>query len=117
MSPKRVGDMELEEDLRLEAGTWRAERVGWLLLGALLLLSLIGVFGEGPLSTSQGRSLDGSAVADFERFARRGGSTDLHDILEAARRLRGLERLDQIKQAVLERDGQLTIVPKERRLT
>lgn len=38
---------------------------------------------------------------------------DLEDILEAARRWRGLERVDQIKFAVLERDGAITIVPRK----
>ena len=33
------------------------------------------------------------------------------DILEAARMLQGLERLDQIKYAVLERNGEITIIP------
>jgi uncharacterized membrane protein YcaP (DUF421 family) len=37
---------------------------------------------------------------------------DLEDILEAARRWRGLERVEQIKFAVLERDGAITIVPR-----
>jgi uncharacterized membrane protein YcaP (DUF421 family) len=37
---------------------------------------------------------------------------DASDILEAARRLRGLERMEQIKYAVLERDGEITIVPE-----
>jgi uncharacterized membrane protein YcaP (DUF421 family) len=36
---------------------------------------------------------------------------DVDDILEAARRWRGLERIDQIKFAVLERDGNITVVP------
>lgn len=35
------------------------------------------------------------------------------DILEAARALRGLERLDQIKYAIVERNGDITIVPAE----
>lgn len=34
------------------------------------------------------------------------------DILEAARRLHGLERLDQVKYAVLERHGGITVVPR-----
>ena len=38
---------------------------------------------------------------------------DEEDILEAARSLRGLERLDQIKYAVVERNGDITIVPAE----
>ena len=37
---------------------------------------------------------------------------DEADILEAARGLQGLERLDQIKYAIVERSGEITIVPK-----
>jgi uncharacterized membrane protein YcaP (DUF421 family) len=40
---------------------------------------------------------------------------DEHDVLSAARRLQGLERMDQIKYAVLEADGAISIIPKERR--
>jgi uncharacterized membrane protein YcaP (DUF421 family) len=39
---------------------------------------------------------------------------DVHDVLAAARERHGLERLDQIKYAVLERSGGISIVPKER---
>jgi uncharacterized membrane protein YcaP (DUF421 family) len=38
---------------------------------------------------------------------------DENDLLEAARELRGLERLDQIKYAVLERSGTITIIPQQ----
>jgi uncharacterized membrane protein YcaP (DUF421 family) len=38
---------------------------------------------------------------------------DEEDILEAARKLQGLERLEQIKYAVLERNGDITIVPSQ----
>ena len=34
------------------------------------------------------------------------------DILEKARELQGIERLDQIKHAVLERTGSITVVPR-----
>ena len=36
---------------------------------------------------------------------------DENDILEAARRLRGLENMSQIRYAVLEKDGNITIIP------
>lgn len=36
------------------------------------------------------------------------------DVLEAARRLQGLERLDQIKYAILERSGGITIIPYDK---
>lgn len=37
---------------------------------------------------------------------------DEADILQRARELQGLERLDQIKYAILERSGGITIIPK-----
>jgi uncharacterized membrane protein YcaP (DUF421 family) len=39
---------------------------------------------------------------------------DESDILFAAREHHGLERLKQIKYAVLERSGEISIIPKER---
>lgn len=38
---------------------------------------------------------------------------DETDILQSARQLQGLERMDQIKYAVLERSGGISIVPKQ----
>lgn len=38
---------------------------------------------------------------------------DESDILEAARERRGLERLDQIKYAVLERGGKISVIARE----
>jgi len=39
------------------------------------------------------------------------GRVDESDILEAARRLRGLENMSQIRYAVLEKSGDITIIP------
>jgi uncharacterized membrane protein YcaP (DUF421 family) len=36
---------------------------------------------------------------------------DEEDILEAARSLHGLERMDQIKYAIVERNGEISIIP------
>lgn len=38
---------------------------------------------------------------------------DERDILQAARETQGVERLDQVKFAVLERNGSISIVPKQ----
>jgi uncharacterized membrane protein YcaP (DUF421 family) len=59
--------------------------------------------GEPVLIVDNGRPLE-------KRMAR--ARIDRDDILEAARRLQGLERMDQIKYAVLEQSGGITIVPK-----
>lgn len=36
------------------------------------------------------------------------------DILEAARRLQGIQKLEEIRYAVLEKNGAITIIPEER---
>ena len=53
---------------------------------------------------------DGKPIA--ERL--RGERVDEDDILEAARQLHGIERLEQIKMAVLERRGVISIIPAGR---
>jgi uncharacterized membrane protein YcaP (DUF421 family) len=51
---------------------------------------------------------NGNPLRERMRAAR----IDEADVLEAARMLHGLERLDQIKYAVLEVNGHISIVPK-----
>jgi uncharacterized membrane protein YcaP (DUF421 family) len=53
---------------------------------------------------------DGKPLHDRMRKAR----IELADVLEAARHTQGLERMDQIKYAVVETSGDITIIPKER---
>jgi uncharacterized membrane protein YcaP (DUF421 family) len=51
---------------------------------------------------------DGKPIEDRMKKSR----VDAYDILSSARELQGLERLDQIKYAILEKDGQISIIPK-----
>ncbi|MFN2490454.1 MAG: DUF421 domain-containing protein [Actinomycetota bacterium] len=51
---------------------------------------------------------DGEPLHDRMTKAR----IDEHDIMEAGRTKHGLERFDQIKYAVLERDGGISVIPK-----
>jgi uncharacterized membrane protein YcaP (DUF421 family) len=37
---------------------------------------------------------------------------DEDDVLDAARQIHGLERMDQIRHAILERDGKISIIPR-----
>lgn len=52
---------------------------------------------------------DGRLLKDRMNKAR----VDESDIMTAARELQGLERIDQIKYAVLERSGGISIIPKQ----
>lgn len=63
--------------------------------------------------------LDGAPVVLVSRgepdeIALRGTRVDVADIMEAARSQHGLERLDQVKFAVLEAGGNISIVPADR---
>lgn len=51
---------------------------------------------------------DGRLLTENMRRSR----VDASDILEAARRRQGLERLDQIRYAVLERGGGISVIPQ-----
>ena len=39
---------------------------------------------------------------------------DEEDVLQAARLIHGLERMDQIRYAVLEKDGSISIIPESK---
>jgi uncharacterized membrane protein YcaP (DUF421 family) len=65
-----------------------------------------------------GRLIDGAPtvlISDgrLDARAQRGARVNLDDILLAARQQEGLERLDQIKSAVLEIGGNISIIPKD----
>lgn len=89
--------------------------------GALLILTLVGL--DILLSVIKQRFprveavIDGAPMVIFkngqplkDRMDRE--RIDEADILEAARQLRGLESLAQVKHAVLERSGDITVIPK-----
>jgi uncharacterized membrane protein YcaP (DUF421 family) len=62
------------------------------------------VFNGVPMVIVEG----GHPLRDLMKRAR----VEEEDVLEAARRLQGLERMDQIKYAVLEKSGGISIIPK-----
>jgi uncharacterized membrane protein YcaP (DUF421 family) len=89
--------------------------------GFLLILTLVGTSVALSLLKQKvpaaEKWLDGSPVVIIEdgkllKGRMNKARIDEEDILESARSLQGLERLDQIKYAILERNGEITIVPK-----
>jgi uncharacterized membrane protein YcaP (DUF421 family) len=89
--------------------------------GVLVVVSLVAI--DVGLATVKSkvprlaRAIDGEPVVLVERGRpmrdrMRRSQVDEHDILEAARSAHGLERLDQIRYAVLERGGDISVVPE-----
>jgi uncharacterized membrane protein YcaP (DUF421 family) len=89
----------------------------------ILILTLVGIdvtvsFLKTRSNTAE-RVLDGVPMIVVENGRPlaerlRKSRIDEGDVLSAARRLRGLERMDQIKYAVLEASGGITIIPHDR---
>lgn len=80
MAPKRVGELQIEEDQQFQEREWKVERAGWLVMGLVILLALLGLFGRGPLSQAAVSGPQGYEV-DYERFARYQSPVDLRVLL------------------------------------
>jgi uncharacterized membrane protein YcaP (DUF421 family) len=82
------------------------------LVGFDILLSLLKQWFPGLETLMDGTAVilirDGKVLKERLRRER----IDVNDILEAAREQRGLVDLDQIDIAILERSGQISIIPK-----
>jgi uncharacterized membrane protein YcaP (DUF421 family) len=83
------------------------------LVGTDLLFSVIKQKWRGFEKVTEGSPL--IIVANGKLLENRARKTRVseEDVLEAARNMHGLERLEQIKYAVLELDGTISIIPKE----
>jgi hypothetical protein len=74
---KRIGDLEIDQDLDFQRGEWRVQRVLWVAGAILLVLALLGLFGTGPISSTTAESADGSVTVDYHRFVRHDGRASL----------------------------------------
>jgi hypothetical protein len=58
------------QNLAYQRREWRVERVGWLVIAGLILAAMLGLLGDGPLSSTSADSPDGSIHLEFQRFGR-----------------------------------------------
>ncbi|MCJ8206835.1 hypothetical protein [Pseudomonas sp. RGM2987] len=67
----------VHEDMAYQLKVWRFERVGWYVLVLLVVLTLLGLFSRGPLSSADVQSRDGRLGVTYEKFHRNGSSNPL----------------------------------------
>jgi uncharacterized membrane protein YcaP (DUF421 family) len=89
----------------------------WIVIATFLVLD-IGMSLLKQKIPRLGRLMDGLSILVVEdgkplRSRMQRERIDVEDILEAARDKHGLSRFDQIKYAVLERNGSISIIPRE----
>lgn len=67
--------LQLDENLDQHKKGWVAQKIGWAVLYAGLLLAILGVFGTGPLSYKT-QSANGNSIK-YERFLRYEGEAEM----------------------------------------
>lgn len=67
--------LEIDEDIDLHVKGWIVQRIGWLLMLAFLLASVLGLFGTGLLSRVTSKKNENALV--FERFNRYDNEVEL----------------------------------------
>jgi hypothetical protein len=65
---KRIGALDVGQDLAFQRREWTVQRVGWVVMAVLVLAALLGLFGVGPLSAA---TVDeGGLTVEYARFTR-----------------------------------------------
>jgi hypothetical protein len=62
-----------DDGRRWQTREWRLQRIAWGAAWLVLLLAMLGVFSDGPLSDAKAVSPDGSVEVAYERFVRDNG--------------------------------------------
>ncbi|WP_434557277.1 hypothetical protein J3P95_13050 [Pseudomonas sp. Z5-35] len=73
----RSREFPVREDMVFQHKVWRFERVGWYVLVLLVILTLLGLFSRGPLSSRELQSADGNISVEYEAFHRNGSTNPM----------------------------------------
>ena len=67
---KKVGDLQINDDMEFQRRSWIVQRVGWLVFALVILLAALGLFGDGLLSNAQAGQKEGELWLEYQRFER-----------------------------------------------
>jgi hypothetical protein len=67
---KRSDGLEIDEDMKFERRSWRWQRVGWGVLGLILLAAMLGLFGTGWLDSAVAGQPGSPMWMEYNRFGR-----------------------------------------------
>jgi hypothetical protein len=67
--PRRIGSIEIDQDIAFQERSWRVQRAAWSAMVLIIAAALLGAFGHGPLSSA--RAGDENLLRiEYERFVR-----------------------------------------------
>jgi len=81
---KRIGDLDINQDLAFQRRSWSLQRIGWGLIALVLIAALLGLFGHGPLSEATTDDPSLPIRLAYERFGRFGSPLVLRIRVEPA---------------------------------
>ncbi len=70
-------DYPIQEDMGFQEKLWKLERAGWVALSLVVAITLLGVFGAGPLSQTHAQTPGGDLDIRYQRFERNGAASQL----------------------------------------
>ncbi|HJU87933.1 MAG TPA: hypothetical protein VJ672_00990 [Gemmatimonadaceae bacterium] len=71
ISESRARELEISEDADFQRLDWKLQRVGWGIMGALVIAGLLGFFGRGPVSKRVAGDAGDPLRVEYNRFLRR----------------------------------------------
>ena len=74
---QRVGEIELDENAEFQKREWLVQRVGWAVMGLIVLAALLGLFGRGPLARAVVGGEGDPLRVEYDRFTRHASPTTL----------------------------------------
>jgi hypothetical protein len=90
---KKVGEIEIDQNLEHLRREWRFQRIGWLLMLLVVLAALAGLFGRGPLAKASGGAPNAPARLEYERIVRYTSPTQLTVLLSPEAIEEGIARI------------------------
>src|SRR4051812_33932540 len=67
-------DLEISHEMPFHEQMWRLQRIGWALMGALMLIALLGFLGPGVFARTTAGERGAPLQVEYERFARAANS-------------------------------------------
>src|SRR5688572_20039263 len=67
---KRIGELDLAEDIAFERRSWVVQRIAWTIMSLILIAALLGLFGNGWLSKARMSIPGGALEIEYNRFVR-----------------------------------------------